>query len=184
MEDEVSEFVLVHRVISTLFTASKKVQNSGEEILEILSYPQLMLIIVTTYLSDEDISMHDLANKMGLTIAEVRHILGTLRKHGLAENEVINQDRRKRRIKVTEKGYEALDRESKNVNAFIAPLFVDFSYDELKQLLRLLEKLNSFSGEGTPFWKRKDTNDRLRYLENSELEKEITNDFYRKRNGQ
>ncbi|MBP2001996.1 DNA-binding MarR family transcriptional regulator [Paenibacillus shirakamiensis] len=82
-----------------------------------------------------------LANKLGYTPGAMTNIAGRLIAQGMAKRKYNENDRRHVLLEITDKGLDVLKEAQQHGNAFRAELFQLLDEEEIRQLLRIYEKL-------------------------------------------
>jgi DNA-binding MarR family transcriptional regulator len=107
-----------------------------------LSQGRFLALIVMYRTPEEKISPSQLAAKVGVTRATMTGLLDGLEKEGLVERQGSAKDRRKIRIRLTEKGCKVLERMLPDYYRRIAKLMENLSPAEREKMVTLLEKIN------------------------------------------
>lgn len=93
--------------------------------------------------SPEGLSVKDLAAKLCVTSGAVTQFIDELVEKGFVVREEDTQDKRVLRVKLSKKIHEKMEKFMENYLKQIEPKFENFSEQEIKSLVKLLEKINS-----------------------------------------
>lgn len=144
---------LLQALIETMFSVMKHVDaNHGFRLGELtLSRPHIRILFHVAR-SREEVAVKDLAEMLCVTPGAVTQLLDGLEEMGLVRREEDTRDRRIIRIKLTEFARGELEALRQSYLASASQMFGVLSDAEIKELLMLLEKVNTHSADVHSRW--------------------------------
>jgi DNA-binding MarR family transcriptional regulator len=103
-----------------------------------------ILLLVCEIKKDETITISEIANKIGVTLAAVTHQINTLEVQGLIKRMPDADDRRVVLVELTKKGSEQVVRLKKEFAKKIQVLADFLGEDDTKALIRIIKKMSDF----------------------------------------
>lgn len=91
--------------------------------------------------NDRDIFQRDLEQQFNSRRSSITSVLNNLEKKGYIKREAVNEDKRLKKVVLTNKGIEHQKMIIKIINNYEETLHFDFNDEEFKTLSRLLDKL-------------------------------------------
>lgn len=107
-----------------------------------------ILFLICKLKNGQPVTMSEIANKIGVTLAAVTHQIDTLEKQGLIKRLSDSADRRVVRIKLTKKGSAQVVELKKEFAKKIQILAKFLGENDTKDLIRLVKKMSEFKGFG------------------------------------
>jgi DNA-binding MarR family transcriptional regulator len=105
-----------------------------------------ILLLISDLKKGQPVSISEIANKIGVTLAAVTHQINTLEEQGMIKRLSDNEDRRIVLIELTKNGNEQVSK-LKNEFAKKIQLLVEFlGENDTKELVRLIGKISEFRG--------------------------------------
>lgn len=136
----------IQQIFSTIFYLSNKIQEQGDKLDERITVRQWMLLLTILHLPENEASYSQIANKMGCSKQNVKHITQSLEKKNYIFMEENKTDKRAVNIKITKDCLEIMKQYYEKGNKFMENIFGSFNEKELELLWKLLKKIASFDG--------------------------------------
>jgi len=105
-----------------------------------------ILLLICQLKNGQPVTMSEIANKIGVTLAAVTHQINTLEKQGLVKRLSDNGDRRVVLIELTRKGRMQMKKLKKEFAKKIQIVTDFLGEGDTRDLIRLIKKLSEFSG--------------------------------------
>jgi DNA-binding MarR family transcriptional regulator len=105
-----------------------------------------ILLLICDIKKGKAITISDIANKIGVTLAAVTHQINTLEKQGLIKRLPNSDDRRVVLIELTKKGNAQVVKLKKEFTKRIQILTDFLGEEDTKDLIRLIRKMADFGG--------------------------------------
>ncbi len=138
---------LMQQVYSSLISVSNKLQTTGDKYCVPLTSRQYMTVLAMLHLPEEETTIVNIANKLGVTKQNVTQLIKSLEKKGLVTIAPSKKDRRAVNVRLTDLGLETMVNCGSNMTVdFMADVFNGFGEKELETLWNLLIKLYRFDG--------------------------------------
>jgi DNA-binding MarR family transcriptional regulator len=138
---------LMQQVYSSLISVSNKLQTTGDKYCVPLTSRQYMTVLAMLHLPEEETTIVNIANKLGVTKQNVTQLIKSLEKKGLVAIAPSKKDRRAVNVRLTDLGLETMVNCGSNMTVdFMADVFNGFGEKELETLWNLLIKLYRFDG--------------------------------------
>jgi DNA-binding MarR family transcriptional regulator len=138
---------LMQQVFSSLTSVSNKIQAKGDKCNENLTSRQYMTILAILHLPEEETTIINVANKLGVTKQNVTQIINSLEKKDFVSITPSRNDKRSVNLKITDIGIKTLVKCSSDFAVdFMADIFKSLTTEELESLWILLKKIYSFDG--------------------------------------
>jgi DNA-binding MarR family transcriptional regulator len=124
-----------------LFVVSNRLQVIGDTFYEELTTKQWFTIVVLEVFGETYPTLNELADAMGSSHQNVKQLVLKLETKGYVTTFTDEQDRRKTRIKLTEKHLELKEKYQQNQQEFMGKLFERIDKDMLKSAVNVLVQL-------------------------------------------
>lgn len=141
MSLNVSEFNNKHMVFGTLIALNNRMQSMGDRFYKEITIKQLFLVLVLQLFGDYEPTLKELSDAAGSSYQNVKQIVLKLEKLNIVVITSDGQDKRKMRIKVTEKCNQLLVKYNKKAQQFLDILFDGIASTELENILEILKKM-------------------------------------------
>jgi DNA-binding MarR family transcriptional regulator len=105
-----------------------------------------ILLLICELKDGEPVTISEIANKIGVTLAAVTHQINTLEKHGLIKRLSDGNDRRIVLIELTKKGNTQVVKLKEEFVKKIQILSEYLGENDTKELVRLVKKISEFQG--------------------------------------
>ncbi|MBU3090746.1 MarR family transcriptional regulator [Clostridium sp. CF011] len=136
----------IQQIFSTIFYLSNKIQVQGDKVDVRITMRQWMVLMTILHLPENQASYNQIANKMGCSKQNVKHLIVNLEKNNYVFLEKSETDKRAVNIKITKNCIEFMNDYYKKGNGFMNMVFEDFDKEELKTLWMLLKKMATYDG--------------------------------------
>jgi DNA-binding MarR family transcriptional regulator len=124
-----------------LFVVSNRLQVVGDTFYEELTTKQWFTIVVLEVFGEISPTLNELADAMGSSHQNVKQLILKLESKGYVTTFTDDQDRRKTRIKLTEKHLELKEKYQQNQQEFMKKLFEHIDKSSLKSAVNVLVQL-------------------------------------------
>jgi DNA-binding MarR family transcriptional regulator len=141
------EVFLMQQTYATLFSLANKLQVRGDQYMKRLTSRQFMAMLAIIHLSEDSVSLNNIARMLGTTKQNVKQLITIIEKKGYVITVPNQQDRRAVNIKITESGRQVMIESNEMGMKFFADLFNEFTIEEMEVLWSLLKKLYRFDGQ-------------------------------------
>lgn len=136
----------IQQIFSTIFYLSNKIQIQGDKIDERITVRQWMVLLTILHLPEDKASYSQIADKMGCTKQNVKHIIDSLQKKNYVFWEKNEKDKRAVNIRITKECREIMEEYYKKGNEYLENVFGNFEEKELENLWELLKKIANYDG--------------------------------------
>ncbi|MDF2678441.1 MAG: MarR family transcriptional regulator [Bacillota bacterium] len=136
----------IQQIFSTIFYLSNKIQVQGDKMDERITVRQWMVLLTILHLPEDNASYSQIADKMGCTKQNVKHIIDSLQKKNYVFLEKNEKDKRAINIKITKECREIMEEYYEKGNEFLKNMFGNFEEKELENLWELLKKIANYDG--------------------------------------
>lgn len=136
----------IQQIFSTIFYLSNKIQVQGDKVDDRITMRQWMVLLTILHLPEKQTSYNQIANKMGCSKQNVKHLIVNLEKNNYVISEKNKIDKRAVNVKITDNCINLMDDYYKKGNEFMNTMFKDFDKEELKTLWMLLKKMATYDG--------------------------------------
>lgn len=136
----------IQQIFSTIFYLSNKIQVQGDKLDERITVRQWMLLLTILHLPENEASYSQIADKMGCSKQNVKHIAQSLEKKNYIVWEKSKTDKRAVNVKITKDCLEIMKQYYEKGNEFMNTIFKDFDGGELETLWKLLKKIANYDG--------------------------------------
>ncbi|WP_279285486.1 MarR family transcriptional regulator [Clostridium sp. C8-1-8] len=136
----------IQQIFATIFYLSNKIQVQGDKLDERITVRQWMVLLTILHLPEDQASYSQIADKMGCTKQNVKHIIGSLEKKNYVFLEKNEKDKRAMNIRITEDCKEIMEQYYEKGNHFLDNIFSCFSENDLKILWEQLRKIANYDG--------------------------------------
>ncbi|NRY62365.1 MarR family winged helix-turn-helix transcriptional regulator [Clostridium beijerinckii] len=136
----------IQQIFSTIFYLSNKIQVQGDKMDERITVRQWMVLLTISHLLEDNASYSKIADKMGCTKQNVKHIIDSLQKKNYVLLEKNEKDKRAINIKITKECREIMGEYYEKGNKFLKDMFNNFEEKELENLWDLLKKIANYDG--------------------------------------
>lgn len=136
----------IQQIFSTIFYLSNKIQVQGDKIDERITVRQWMVLLTILHLPEDKASYSQIADKMGCTKQNVKHIIDSLQKKNYVFWEKNEKDKRAVNIRITKECREIMEEYYKKGNEYLENVFGNFQEKELENLWELLKKIANYDG--------------------------------------
>ncbi|WPC40096.1 MarR family transcriptional regulator [Clostridium sp. JS66] len=136
----------IQQIFSTIFYLSNKIQIQGDKIDERITVRQWMVLLTILHLPEDKASYSQIADKMGCTKQNVKHIIDSLQKKNYVFWEKNEKDKRAVNIRITKECREIMEEYYKKGNEYLEDVFGNFEEKELENLWELLKKIANYDG--------------------------------------
>lgn len=92
---------------------------------------------------EQAVFVSDLHEKERMSLSAVSQLLSSLERKGLVERTMSRRDRRRIAVSITPEGQALLNRAKRMMDQWLSDLIARFGEDNTRELVALLEKLNS-----------------------------------------
>ena len=157
-QEELSILDDMHQIYSMLHTISNRIQTEADANLEDITSRQLMLLIAIRHLEPGQATIVNIAAMLGTSKQNVTRLVSAMVHNGFLDSIQGETDKRNVNIRITDKGLEAMQKNTIRSNNYFADLFRDFSRDELKLLRKMLTRLNHSEDGKKDFSEKADIN--------------------------
>lgn len=113
---------------------------------ERITVRQWMVLLTILHLPEDNASYSQIADKMGCTKQNVKHIIDSLQKKNYVFLEKNEKDKRAINIKITKECREIMEEYYEKGNEFLKNMFGNFEEKELENLWELLKKIANYDG--------------------------------------
>lgn len=128
-------------LFGTFFAFSNRLQAAGDTFYEEITCKQFFLLICLSLFGDEPPTINELSNVMGSSHQNVKQIADKLEKAGFLETFQDRQDKRKLRVRATQKVKNLSQKYEEREEEFFEIFYKGITQEEIKEMLRLLMKL-------------------------------------------
>lgn len=146
MKEENRAF-LMSQTYATLFASMNKIRTLGDQSIGDITSRQLMVFIAIVHLPEDEVTLKNIASKLGATKQSTAQIIENLKKRGYLETVPSKSDGRAVNIKITDMAKPIIEESSRKGWDFFDNLFHEFTTQELEVLWEMLKKLYRFDGE-------------------------------------
>ncbi|WP_143315403.1 MarR family winged helix-turn-helix transcriptional regulator [Clostridium sp. HBUAS56017] len=136
----------IQQIFSTIFYLSNKIQVQGDKLDKRITVRQWMVLLTILHLPENNASYSRIADKMGCTKQNVKHIIDSLQKKNYVILEKNEKDKRAINIKITTECSEIMKEYYKNGDKYLKNIFSNFEEKELKTLWESLKKIANYDG--------------------------------------
>ncbi|WP_123052653.1 MarR family transcriptional regulator [Clostridium sp. JN-1] len=136
----------IQQVFATIFYLSNKVQVEGDKLDERITVRQWMVLLTILHLPENEAFYSNVAEKMGCSKQNVKHIVVNLEKKNYVTLEENKKDKRSVNIKITKDCMKIIKEYYEKGNELMSTIFRDFDEEELETLWKLLNKLAAYDG--------------------------------------
>lgn len=157
-QEELSILDDMHQIYSMLHTITNRIQAEADANLEDITSRQLMLLIAIRHLEPGQATIVNIAAMLGTSKQNVTRLVSAMVHNGFLDSMQGETDKRNVNIRITDKGLEAMQKNTIRSNNYFADLFRDFSRDELKLLRKMLTRLNHSEDGKKDFSEKADIN--------------------------
>ncbi len=130
-----------YALFGLFFAFHNRLQAVGDSFYEEITCKQFFLLACMNLFQDEAPTANDLAKTMGCTRQNVKEILNSLEKKQLIRLEADEEDKRKRRVYLTENALQMSDKYREKEIQFMKYLFEGVSDDEVDNVYKTLSKI-------------------------------------------
>lgn len=106
-----------------------------------ITFPQSVLLFLLAEYNDRDLCQKDIETMLGVKGSSITSLVNNTSKKGIIERKPCASDGRKYIIKITDKGYELIEKIKSGYKEIKIDLFETLTDDEKKQLLNILLKI-------------------------------------------
>lgn len=138
---DLSEYNNKHLIFGTLFALSNRIQCMGDRFYKEITIKQIFVILVLQLFGDYEPTLKELSDAAGSSYQNIKQIVLKLEKLNIVEITSDEYDKRKMRIKVTEKCNDLLGRYDEKSQQFLNILFDGIATTELESTLATLKKM-------------------------------------------
>ncbi len=126
----------------TFFALQNKIQRMGDRFYKEMTLKQFFVVLVLQLFGNYQPTLKELSDVAGSSYQNIKQIILKLEKHNIVE--IINDgsDKRKMRIKMTEKCKALLDQYDEKAQEFLNILFAGVAPNELESALTTLRKMD------------------------------------------
>lgn len=136
----------IQQIFATIFYLSNKIQIKGDKLDERITVRQWMVLLAILHLPENEASYSQIADKMGCSKQNVKHLIVNLEKKSYVVLEKNKKDKRAINIKITKDCMEIMKRYYVKGDELMNIMFGDFDNKELETLWKLLKKLATYDG--------------------------------------
>lgn len=141
MSLDLSEYNNKHLIFGTLFALNNRIQCIGDRFYKEITIKQLFVILVLQLFGNYKPTLKELSDAAGSSYQNIKQIVLKLEKLNIVEITSDEHDKRKMRIKVTEKCNELLGSYNEKAQQFLNILFDGIAPNELESTLATLKKM-------------------------------------------
>jgi len=135
---------LLQTLVQSMMSVMRHVRHPGPPPEPALSPPHMHLLFTIAGRKDEGISVKELAERSSVTSGAVTQFVDTLVERGLVAREGDPDDRRIVRLKLTELAKHQFEKFRKEHLKSMFKIFDALNDDEIKQLIKLFTKLDTY----------------------------------------
>lgn len=136
----------IQQIFATIFYLSNKIQVQGDKLDERITVRQWMVLLTVVHLPEDQASYSQIADKMGCTKQNVKHIIDSLEKKNFVYLEKNEKDKRAMNIRITEECKKIMEDYYEKGNQFLSNMFSNFNENDLKVLWEQLRKMANYDG--------------------------------------
>lgn len=126
-------------VFGKLFKLVNEIQTTGNHTIREVTIRQWFLLVMLKNLGNEASSVTDLADFTGSTRQSVIQTIDTLQKKGFIETSVLEEDKRAKKVRLTQKAFDLFQTQERVGNVYLDRLFEGLSAREVEELNRMLD---------------------------------------------
>lgn len=141
MTVDVSGYNNKNLIFGTIFTLNNRIQCMGDKFYKEITIKQLFVILVLQLFGDYEPTLKELSDAAGSSYQNIKQIVLKLEKLNFIEIKNDGNDKRKMRIKVTEKCNTSLREYDEQAQQFLNILFDGITSNELEDTLSTLKKM-------------------------------------------
>lgn len=123
-----------------LLAMGNRIQTIGDNFFEEITYKQWFVLVVISYF-DNDPTLNELADAVGNSHQNVKQIVLKLARVGFVQIYTDEEDRRKLRVKLTDKSYELKEKYRQKEKEFLISFYQDISEEEINNATETIVKL-------------------------------------------
>ncbi|MCP1103201.1 DNA-binding MarR family transcriptional regulator [Aequitasia blattaphilus] len=145
-EKELHDLFLMQQAYATMFSLINKLQITGDNYLEGLTFRQYMTIIAILHLPEEETTINNIARKLGTSKQNANRMVASIEKLGYLSSFPSKKDKRATNVTLTESGKQKTIECSEKAIHFMADIFHEFNTSELESFWKMVKKLYCFDG--------------------------------------
>lgn len=130
-----------YALFGLFFAFHSRLQTVGDSFYEEITCKQFFLLACMNLFQDEAPTANELAKTMGCTRQNVKEILNSLEKKQFIRLEVDQEDKRKRRVYLTENALHMTDKYQEKETIFMKYLFEGISDEEIDSAYNIIMKI-------------------------------------------
>lgn len=130
-----------HALFGLFFAFHNRLQAVGDSFYEEITCKQFFLLACMNLYQEEAPTANELARTMGCSRQNVKEILNSLEKKQLIRIEVDGDDRRKRRVYLTDHARRMADKYQEKETTFLRYLFKGISEEEVDSAYNIISKI-------------------------------------------
>lgn len=126
-------------IFGKLFKLINEIQTTGNHTIKDVTIRQWFLLVMLKNLGNEASSVTDLADFTGSTRQSVIQTIETLQKKGFIETSVFEEDKRAKKVSLTQKAFELFKTQERVGNLYLDKLFYGLGSNEVEEFNRMLD---------------------------------------------
>lgn len=130
-----------HALFGLFFAFHNRLQAVGDSFYEEITCKQFFLLACMNLYQEEAPTANELAKTMGCSRQNVKEILNSLEKKQMIHIEVDGDDRRKRRVYLTDQARRMADKYQEKETTFLRYLFNGISEEEVDSAYSIISKI-------------------------------------------
>lgn len=126
-------------IFGKLFKLINEIQTTGNHTIKEVTIRQWFLLVMLKNLGNEASSVTDLADFTGSTRQSVIQTIETLQKKGYVKTSVLKEDKRAKKVELTQKAFDLFQAQEQVGNVYLDRLFDGLDSKEIEGFNRILD---------------------------------------------